>query len=149
MKLSLVIEGFRTDLLAVGELGDEAVAVAAERIAAVIGRSAAARIMDLLGEAADDVSAVLPEGRVELRLAGDEVAFAYVSEPQPPPDVEAELSARITLRLPESLKRKVDEAAASAGVSVNGWILRLLERGTPVDVRPGRGRSRLHGYGTT
>jgi HicB-like protein involved in pilus formation len=149
MKLSLVIEGFRTDLLAVGELGDEAVALAAERIAGVIGRSATARIMDLLGEAADDVSAVLPEGRVELRLAGDEVAFAYVSEPPPPPEVDAELSARITLRLPESLKHKVDEAAALAGVSVNGWILRLLERGTPVDVRPGRGRTRLHGYGTT
>jgi hypothetical protein len=149
MKMSLVVEGFRSDLMAVGELGDDAVAEAAERIGAVIGRSASARIMDLLAEAADDVSAALPEGRVELRLVGDDVAFAYVSEPQPAPDVDAELSARITLRLSETLKRKVEAAAGTAGVSVNGWILRLLERGTPVDTRPGRGRSRLHGYGTT
>jgi len=95
------------------------------------------------------VSAALPDGRVELRLAGDDVTFAYVSEPQPAPDVDAELSARITLRLSETLKRKVEAAAATAGVSVNGWILRLLERGTLADTRSGRGRSRLHGYGTT
>lgn len=131
------------------ELGDDAVAAAAERIAAVIGRSASARIMDLLAEAADNVSGALPEGRVELRLVGDDVAFAYVAEPPPPPQVDAELSARITLRLSESLKRKVEAAAATTGVSVNTWIMRLLERATPLDMNPRRGRSRLHGYGTT
>jgi hypothetical protein len=147
--MSLVVEGFRTDLLAVGDLGDEAVAEAAERIGAVISRSAASRVLDLLGEVAADVSAVLPEGRIELRLVGDEAAFSYVADPPPPPEADAELTARITLRLPEALKRKVEASATSAGISVNGWILRLLERGTPPDMSRGRGRSHLHGYGTS
>jgi hypothetical protein len=152
MKMSLAAEGLRSDVVAVGELGDEAVAQAAERIAAILARSVPSRILDLLSDMAAELSAELPEGRVEIRLVGDDVEFAYVDEhpPAPPTEGDGDLSSRITLRLPEQLKLKVEASASGEGLSVNGWILRVLERGTSAaKSRSGRAGSRLHGYGTS
>jgi predicted DNA binding CopG/RHH family protein len=142
MKMSLVVEGLRSDALAVGELGDDIVAEVAERIAAVLARSASSRILDLLSD--------LPEGRVEIHLAGDDVELAYVDEEKAAAETDAELSARITLRLPDQLKTRVEESAAREGISVNGWVLRALDRGTSASkARSGRPGSRLRGYGTS
>jgi hypothetical protein len=150
MKMSWAVEGLRSDVVAVGELGDEAVAEAAERIAAVLTRSASSRILELLSEVAAELSAELPEGRVEIRLVGDDVEFAYVNEHPAPPEDEGDPSSRITLRLSEHLKVKVEASASSEGLSVNGWILRVLERATSSSKnRSGRPGSRLHGYGTS
>jgi predicted DNA binding CopG/RHH family protein len=150
MKMSLMIEGLRSDVAAVGELGDETVAEVAERIAAILARSASSRILDLLSDVAAEVSAELPEGHVEIRLVGDDVQFAYIDERAPTQEPEAELSARITLRLSESLKTRVEEGAGRAGLSVNSFVLRTLERGTSTaPARSGRGGSRLRGYGTS
>ena len=61
-----------------------------------------------------------------------------------------EQSARITLRLGEALKSRLEEGAAADGVSVNTFIVRALERGTSSNRnRSGRVGNRLHGYGTT
>jgi len=150
MKMSLVVEGLRADALAVGELGDEVVAETAERIAAVLARSASSRILDLLSDVAAELSAELPEGRVEIHLGGDDVELAYVDEGAPTAESEAELSARITLRLSEQLKARVEESASQEGMSVNSWVLRALERGTSTSkVRNSRAGSRLRGYGTS
>ena len=151
MKMSLVVDGLRSDVAAVGELGDDAVAEAAERIAAVLARSAPSRIFDLLSAAAAEVSADLPEGRVELRVAGDDVDLAYVEDERVPDgEADGDLSARITLRLSEGLKARVEEGAAGEGVSVNAFIVRTLERGTSSQrSRSRRGGNRLRGYGTT
>jgi hypothetical protein len=150
MKMSLAIEGLRSDVVAVGELGDEAVAEVAERIAAVLARSASSRILDLLSDVAAELSAELPEGRVEIRLVGDDVEFAYVEEHPLDAEDTGDPSSRITLRLSEQLKTRVEASAAREGLSVNGWILRVLERGTTVaQSRRGRTGSRLHGYGTS
>jgi len=153
MKMSLVVDGLRSDVTAVAELGDDTVAEVAERIAAVLGRSAPARILEVLSDAATELSAELPEGRVQVQLAGDDVHLAYVEDARVPA-AEGEggdLSARITLRLTESLKTRVDEGAAAEGISVNTFIIRALDRGTaaPRAGRSGRGGHRLRGYGTT
>jgi hypothetical protein len=148
MKMSLAIEGLRSDVAAVGELGDDAVAEATERIAAVLSRSAPTRILDLLSEVAAELSAELPEGRVEIHLVGDDVEFAYVEDRPPAPEIEGELTSRITLRLSDQLKSNVEASAAREGLSVNGWILRTLERGASVaNNRKGRAGTRLQGYG--
>jgi hypothetical protein len=153
MKMSLVVDGMRTDVVAVGELGDNTVAEAAERIAMVLGRSAPARILELLSEAATELSAELPEGRVEVRLAGDDVQLSYIEDaPALAAEGEsADASARITLRLSDALKGRVEESAARQGESVNGYIVRALERATSSQRMHGRGRggNRLRGYGAT
>jgi predicted HicB family RNase H-like nuclease len=87
---------------------------------------------------------------VEIRLVGDDVEFAYVEEHRPTAEGDGDLSSRITLRLSEQLKVKVEASASREGLSVNGWIVRVLERGTSVAKnRSGRVGSRLHGYGTS
>ncbi len=149
MKMSLVVDGLRSDVVAVGELGDDAVAEAAERIAAVLSRSVPGRILDLLSDAATELSAVLPEGRAEIRIAGDDVDLAYVAD-EHVPDADGDVSARITLRLGEGLKSRVEERASAEGVSVNTFIVRALERGTSTQRSRGAGAgNRLRGYGTT
>jgi len=59
-------------------------------------------------------------------------------------------TARISLRLPESLKVRPEAAAASDGVSVNTWLVHALRHVEPIrGVRrpsPG-GTRRLTGYG--
>jgi hypothetical protein len=151
--MSLVVDGVRSDVASIGELGDEIVAEVAERIADLVGRSLPARILELLSDVAAEVSAELPEGRVEIRVAGDDVDLAYVEDaPAAGGEGEAgaDLSARITLRLSEALKARVEEGAGREGVSVNTYIVRTLERGSSANrARTGRGMNRLRGYGTT
>jgi hypothetical protein len=150
MKMSLAVEGLLADVMALGELGDELVSEVAERVVAVLERSVPSRILDLLSEVVAELSSELPDGRVEIRLAGDDVEFAYADEGLAAPETDAELSARITLRLSDQLKARVEESASRAGISVNSWVLRTLERGTSTSTpRSGRAGSRLRGYGTT
>jgi hypothetical protein len=150
MKMSLAVEGLLADVMALGQLGDERVSEVADRIVAVLERSVPSRILDLLSEVVAELSSELPDGRVEIRLAGDDVEFAYADEGLAAPETDAELSARITLRLSDQLKARVEESASRAGISVNSWVLRTLERGTSTsNLRNGRAGSRLRGYGST
>ena len=58
-------------------------------------------------------------------------------------------TARISLRLPESLKVRLEAAAAREGVSVNTWLVQAILRVRTADPRPSSGgsRRRLTGYG--
>ena len=148
--MSLVVDGLRSDVVAVGELGDETVAVVAERIADVLGRSMPGRILDVLSDAAAELTATLPDGRVDIRVAGDDVDLTYVEDGPAPTGEGDEQSARITLRLGEGLKSRIEDGAAAEGVSVNTFIVRALERGPSSNrSRGARAGNRLRGYGTT
>jgi predicted transcriptional regulator len=51
--------------------------------------------------------------------------------------------ARISLRLPDSLKSRVDDAAASAGLSVNAWLARAVAAAVdPSSSAPSAGHTR-------
>jgi hypothetical protein len=150
MKMSLVVDGLLSDVTAVGELGDAQVAEAAERIAAVLARSLPSRILDLLSEAAGELARELPQGHVDIHVGGDDVELVYVDDDPATPESDAELNARITLRLSDQLKARVEESASRQGLSVNGWVLRTLERGASVSTHShGRAGSRLRGYGNS
>lgn len=168
MQLSLTIDGLRNDITALTALGDEGTARAGERIVAALGPVATVRFLELLGQAAVEVSSQLGRGHVELRVAGDEAALVVMAEHEEPMASEqaedaADLSARVTLRLPEQLKTKIEEAADREGSSTNTWIVRALSRavagGTSGDQGPGiqlggiviRGLpgQRLRGFGNT
>ena len=83
-----------------------------------------------------------------MRVAGHDLQLVLVredSEASEPAD-EA-FSARITLRLPESLKQRVESSAAREGTSVNTWLVQALQRAVE-SRRPSTGsRNRLTGYG--
>lgn len=149
MQLEGYVEALREDLARVAALGDEATARAADLLAGVLESSLARRLQDALTEAALEVSSQLPHGHVEVRLVGGEPELVYVDEPgaeRVDPTEEA-YSARITLRLPESLKSKIETTAAASGVSVNTWLVRALTRALERRIPSSTGRHRLTGYG--
>jgi hypothetical protein len=150
MQMSSTGDAIRTDVAAVGELGDDALAELAERTGTVLGRSLPGRLLDLLSAVAADVTAELPEGRLEVRVSGDVVDLVYVPDDHASQtEAEDDLSARITLRLGESLKSRVEADAARQGLSVNASIVRALERSTSQRPRQSRGGTRIRGYGST
>jgi len=148
MRIQIYVDALKDDLTAAAAAGDDQVADAAARLVAVLDPALRLRLLDVLGEAARELGDALPQGRVEVRLAGSDPELVYVEEaPTAPPAGEDAFSARITLRLPDGLKAGIEVAAAREGVSSNSWIVSAL--GRAVEPRRGHGRvgNRLTGYG--
>ena len=149
MQTTPYVDALLADLETIAELGDETVADAARRLGQSLRASADLRLLDLLGEAALEVSGQLPSGHVEVRLAGQEPSLVYVDEEQSAPAPASgpdDASARITLRLLRCAQDLVEAAAAQDGVSLNTWIVRALARG-PTLAATSKIGSRLTGYG--
>src|SRR5215207_6705689 len=104
MNVAAYVEALQQDLANVAGVGDEAIAEAARRISTALESSLRLRLMDALGEAAAELTNQLPDGHVEVRVTGGEPELVYVPEPGAPPPGLEDLTARITLRLPETLK---------------------------------------------
>ena len=148
MQIDGYIQALREDLARIAAVGDESTARAAELVAVALESALGRRLMEALGEAALELSPQLDGGRVEVRFAGADPELVYVREEVDEPEAAADdpLSARITLRLPDSLKVRVEEAATRDGVSVNTWIVQALGRISSGGTRRSSGR-RLTGYG--
>jgi hypothetical protein len=146
MNLTIVLEGLQEDLQGLAELGDERSAQIARRLSESVGSSLRLKLFDLLSQAAVELSSKLPSGHVEVRLAGQEPELVYVDTAGDSAGaVGEELSARISLRLSDSLKAAVEKAADREGVSTNTWIVRAIARAT--ESRPAQsGGKRLSGY---
>jgi HicB family len=148
MELEPHVEALRAELASLASLGDESLAAAGERLSQALGSILGLRLLAVLSEAALEISSQLPSGHVEVRLAGQEPSLVYIEAEDAPaaPSVEDGLTARITLRLPDSLKGSLEAAAAREGVSVNTWIVKALARGLS-SVTVSRVGSRLTGFG--
>ena len=148
MQLDDHIQAIQQDLANTANLGDQAIADAAQRLIETLGSTLHLRLLDLLGEATLEISGQLSSGRVEVRLAGREPELVVITE-EAEDDVRVapgeEYTGRITLRLPESLKIEIETAAAADGVSTNAWLVRTLARSTSRRSHR-RGRNRLQGY---
>lgn len=160
MELSRTLEGIGEDLRRTAALGGAEAAQTAENLIAALEPALRLRLMEALREAAEELAASLPSGAVEVRLEGRDPVLALVigdefgsldDEPFASPAVEAELT-RVTLRLPESLKRAVERAAQQAGQSVNTWLVEAAGRRLQPDMSKSsqpfgrRGPKRLSGY---
>jgi hypothetical protein len=146
MQIDGYVQALREDLARIAAVGDEHTAHAAEVLSLALESSLGRRLQEALGEAALELSAHLHSGHIEVRMSGGDPELVLVDDEAPEPASSDEaLDARITLRLPEALKRRVEDAASRDGISVNTWIVRALVRdaGTP---RRSGGR-RLTGYG--
>jgi hypothetical protein len=149
MNLTIVLDGLREDLQSVADLGDERTAQIAQRLGSILDANLRLRVFDLLSQAALEVSSKLPSGRVEVRLAGQEPELVFVEDAATETGPAAEhLSARISLRLPESVKVAAEKAAARDGLSTNAWLVRAIARATESrgPTRHATGK-RLSGYG--
>ena len=72
MQVTPHVEALRADLVAIAGVGDDVVAAAAQRLSQALTASLGLRLLDVLQEAALEVSEQVPSGHVEVRLAGQE-----------------------------------------------------------------------------
>jgi hypothetical protein len=130
MDLTPYLEAVRADLEAVSG-SDEATSAVAERLARALEPSLQLRLLDAMGQAAQELGEQLPNGRVDVRLSGRDVDLVAVFDEAPAESIAPEDggTARITLRLPESTKTRVERAASGEGISTNLWLVRAVVRG--------------------
>jgi len=148
MQIDGHIQALREDLARVASLGDEATAHVAEILSGAIESSLARRVQDILAEAALELNTQLDSGHIEVRVAGREPELVYVREDDTVPEAADEaFSARITLRLPDSLKQRIESSAAREGASVNTWLVQALQRAVESRRPSSSSRNRLTGYG--
>ncbi|SEF15880.1 hypothetical protein [Jiangella alba] len=139
MDLTQYVEALRGSLAAAGQAASDDVRGAAERLSYAVEPSLRLTLLEALGDAAAEVTTQLDGIAVEVRLRGGdpemvatETVHAPPHPPQPPtPPVpplppEDEGTSRVSLRLPETLKVRVEEAAAAEGMSVNAWLIRAV-----------------------
>jgi hypothetical protein len=131
MQVQPIINSVQAALAAQGSLagGDSAVEEAIDHLVAALAPAIRQAAMDLAEQAACEVRAQLPDRTVDLVLADGDPALriaemAVSSESIPSED----LDARITLRIPPSLKSLIEDAADTTGASVNSWVLDALSR---------------------
>lgn len=162
MDITPYVESLRHDLSAAAEAGGPETKTAAERLALALDPAVRLALMDALSQAAAEITAELDSGSVDVRLRGREPQFVVdvptvpmqaagpstESRPTSAPSDETDdgtdesdggTVARITLRLPESVKYKAEELAAKGGHSLNSWIVNVVrtatrERAVNVDI---------------
>jgi hypothetical protein len=137
MELAPYVETLHRELSAAAEVAGDDVRRAADRLLTSLDAAVRLVLIDALGAAAEQITAELAPGSVELRLRGRDPEFVVIppapSEPPappppPPPTFDADdTTARISLRLPDGLKARIEEAAGSIGASVNSWLVNELQ----------------------
>jgi hypothetical protein len=140
MDITPYVESLRRDLLAAAEAAGDEARQAAERLALALDPAARLALMEAVSQAAAEITAELPAGGVDVRLHGRELDFlvhsaAPEAPPAPPPppapeEVDEGGLARITVRLPESVKSRAEEKAARAGDSLNTWLVKVIRAAT-------------------
>lgn len=145
MDITPYVESLRRDLLAAAEAAGPEAREATERLAFALDPAARLALMEAVSQAAAEITAEMPDGGVDVRLTGRELDFVVhttpQSEPEPPaaPTAPAEEPeddgnvARITLRIPESVKAKAEELAARSGHSLNTWLVTVVRAATTRD----------------
>jgi hypothetical protein len=142
MDITPYVDSLRRDLVSAAESAGPELKQAAERLAFALDPAARLALMEAISQAAAEITAEMPAGGVDVRLDGRDLDFvvhapqaAPAPPPTPPPPTAPEPEedggvARITLRLPESVKTKAEDAAAAAGQSLNTWLVNIVRAAT-------------------
>jgi hypothetical protein len=150
MDLSEYAESLRRELVGITRFASEDVSRAAEMLAESLDSSVRLSLLSVLSAAADEITARLDGAAIDVRLTGMEPEFVVTitheaaedddfGPPPPAPGQEGADDAgqsRITLRLPEHLKGRMESAAAAGGLSVNAWLVRAIT--AALESPPGR-----------
>jgi HicB family len=146
MDLSEYAESLRRELTSITRFAGEDVARAAEMLAETLDSSVRLALLDVLSAAADEITASLDGATIDVRLTGMEPEFV-VNVTQNRTEAFGEASGadeagntRVTLRISDAMKARVEAAALSTGVSVNAWLVRAINRA--LDTPPGGARPR-------
>lgn len=135
MELGQYVSDLQRQLVDAAANGAEDTRAVADRLAAGLDAATRLVLLDVLSAAVGEITRDLAPGSVDLRLRGREIEFV-VSQPNTETDADERpasavdlddaSTSRTTLRLPDALKARVDEAAAADGLSVNTWLVRAI-----------------------
>jgi hypothetical protein len=129
MQIGPVINAVEAALLSQATLAssDPAVDAAVTQLVSALGPALQMAAMEIAEQAAAEVRAQLPEHTVDVVLAdGDPALRIGESTRRAEPRQFEDLDARITLRLPPTLKQVIEDAAQKSGDSVNSWVVDAL-----------------------
>jgi HicB-like protein involved in pilus formation len=147
MELTQYVESLRRELTTAADVGGEDARALAARLLPPLDAAVRLTLLEALSAAAEEISAELAPGSVDVRLRGGSAGFVVTPPPAPaapaagdavpgPADVRLPFAegddaamVRINLRLPANLKALIEDAAASGGISVNAWIVRAAAAG--------------------
>ncbi|MGA7271083.1 MAG: toxin-antitoxin system HicB family antitoxin [Acidimicrobiia bacterium] len=140
MNLAIFVETLRDQLMTAAETGGVESKAVVERLSTGLEAATRLVLLETLSSAADEITAELAPGAVELRLRGTNPEFVVILPPDAAGDVAADgttpplggmpqggeegETSRLNLRLPEALKGKIEEAARRQGLSLNAWLVR-------------------------
>ncbi|MGH3274006.1 MAG: histidine kinase [Streptosporangiaceae bacterium] len=154
MDMSEYVATLRRELATITRFASDDVARAAEMLTEALESPVRLTLLEVLSAAAAEITTRLRDAVIEVRLTGNgadfvvtETAHGLAAEPAEPAAADSsDDMTRVTLRLPEQLKTRVETSAATAGISVNAWLVRAVAQaleppsGRPGRARPGAGR---------
>src|SRR5262245_287009 len=161
MDITGYVDRLRADLVAAAASGGEAMIDAAERLATTLDAAVRMALLEALSDAAAEISSELDDGVVEVRLRGRDPEFVVTPPLARSPATEADdaagaaededdgVTVRITLRLPESLKQRVEESATRSRQSLNTWLVEAARSASREPASPRQWRmsgQRLSGW---
>lgn len=149
MDLTTYVNNLGREFATLAEAGGPEARALVERLTGSLESAIRMTLLDALSAAADEITSDLAPGSVQLRLQGRDPHFvvalppaepAAAGQPAAPAGTEPVFAedgpaARINVRMPETLKTAVEEAAAREGRSVNAWLVRAATAGLQ---QPGR-----------
>lgn len=140
MDLDRYVSELQAQLAAAAENGTAEVRAVAEQLNAGLDAAARLMVLGVLSDAAGEITREIAPGSVDVVLRGRD-PHLVVTRPSapaeagapptpgtaPPADlVDDTVTSRTTLRLPDRLKARAEQAAAEEGVSVNSWFVRAI-----------------------
>jgi predicted HicB family RNase H-like nuclease len=149
MELQPYVDAVRHEMSVAAAAGGQEAEALAERLTAPLESAIRLALLEALSEAAEQITRDLAPGSVDVRLRGRDPEFTVSSglDADPPAGVAPESDDdggtwRVTLRLPEHLRARVDTAARGDGLSVNAWLVRAVTAalGGPRHPRGGSGK---------
>lgn len=130
MQVRPVINTLQATLVSQAALAanDPAIEAAVNQLVDALAPALQAAALELAEQAAAEVRAQLPEQTVDVVLSDGDPTLRIGDAPATGDrrGSNEELDARITLRLPPTLKQLIEDAAQNTGDSVNSWVVDAL-----------------------
>ena len=164
MNITRYVKNLQNQLSAAAQASGSEAREVAERLAPTLDASVRLLLLEVLSDAAAEITTDLAPGSVDVRLRGADPEFVVTapasgspapaaegatlrtgpSLPEQAEDTES-ATARLTLRLPEGIKAQVEAAAAREQLSVNTWLVRTVS--ATLNTPPGAAAQRQRNSG--
>jgi hypothetical protein len=151
MDLDRYVSELQAQLAVAAETGDPDARAVAERLSAALDAAVRLMVLGLLSDVASEITREIAPGSVDVVLRERDPQLVVSRPPAPEPESRAPsaplapeeaaeplddtVTSRTTLRLPDRLKARVEQAAAEEGVSVNSWFVRAIAAALEPSVR--------------